>query len=459
MTQASSNGDGAKITDWGRIESAQVSRIVSVRSEDQLAQTVADAARCGSSVSVRGIAHSAGGQSFCPRAVVLDMRQFNKVLGLDTAACTIRVQSGATWGDITPLLESHGLSVTTKQEFDTFTIGGSLAANVHGKSVDYGPLIEAVDSFRLVKPDGIIISVSPSENAELFSGVLGGFGMLGPIVDATLKLVRDRVVRKCEIARMNLSELCRSYIQRIQAGGNCPPVCYGFLTPDCTRGFYVTYEYVESDGDWRPKGDALQRDEVKPLIFDVFIELQRRSSWVRNRSLDIMWMTGGGAEETLRSRRLLLWDRPPRVFQGMLLQKYFVPKDCFVDFARSAGRIFDKYPDLALAANHFRWVPGSAKALLAAAPEDSICMIPCYLARKGDARWTERLRNATHELLNAALELGGRQYLAFDIFANCEQFRRGYKRSPEFLALKRRHDPDVRFSSMLYEKFGRAAST
>jgi FAD/FMN-containing dehydrogenase len=75
------------------------------------------------------------------------------------------------------------LAITTKQEFDIFTVGGSVAANVHGKSVDYGPLIESIQTLRLLRADGEIVSVSRAENADLFRAVIGGYGLFGVVVD------------------------------------------------------------------------------------------------------------------------------------------------------------------------------------------------------------------------------------------------------------------------------------
>jgi decaprenylphospho-beta-D-ribofuranose 2-oxidase len=441
---------GPAITDWGRLQSARVRQVANPQTEEQLVELVRNAARTGAPLSIRGVAHSAGGQSFAPDSVVIEMRGLARVLAIDEAARTIRVQAGASWGDITPLLESRGLAVTTKQEFDTFTIGGSIAANVHGKSVDYGPLIESVQSLRLLKADGQLVNISRQENAELFPAVIGGYGLLGAVVDVTLNLVRDRPVRKAEVVLNDVTDLCRSYDQRVQPGDNRPALCYGFLDRACEQGFYVTYAYA--DGAPRDLGD-LKRAETPSVLFDLFVWMQRHFSFVQRRSFGLMWMGSGSPETTLRSRRLLLWDRPPHAFDKMLLQKYFIPKDRFCEFAQLAGRIFSKYPDLLLLTNHFRFVPGNSEALLSFAPQDSICMIPCYLADQGTSGWVARLTAATNELVEAALSLNGRHYLAFDILATPEQVRRAYPRFGPFLELKRLNDPAALFRSMLYDKY------
>src|SRR5262245_24464372 len=139
-----------RITDWGRMVSADVLEIASPTTEEQLQQLVRRAAKEDLKLSVRGIGHSAGGQSFRSGGIMVDMRACNRVLKLDAAQREVRVQTGASWQDLTRILEPHRLAITTKQEFDTFTVGGSVAANVHGKTIDQGPLIESIREFRLL---------------------------------------------------------------------------------------------------------------------------------------------------------------------------------------------------------------------------------------------------------------------------------------------------------------------
>jgi decaprenylphospho-beta-D-ribofuranose 2-oxidase len=454
MAENSAAAAAQSITDWGRMQHATVRSVVRPASEAELRDVVRSAAASRLKVSQRGIGHSAGGQSFCPDGIMIDMRGLDRILELAPDRRTVRVQTGASWAILTKALEPLGLAVTTKQEFDTFTIGGSIAANVHGKSIDYGPLIDAIESFRLVRPDGDILTVSRESDAELFRAAIGGHGLFGPMVDVTLRLVPDRLVEKSEIVFMNLEPLLASYVERIDRDRKSVPLCYGFLDPACERGFYLTYTYSAQ----QPAGnlDKYPRDEMKPILFDLFVLLQRTFSFVRRRALHVLWTGSDHPELTLRSRRLLLWDKAPSAFQNVLLQKYFVPAPKFAAFLKKAGAIFTRYQDdLPVMANHFRFVPASSESLMAFAPEDSICLIPFYLAKKDDKAWQGKLERATGELLDACLEYGGRYYLTFDIIASKDQFRRAYPQSSEFFALKRKYDPDEMFSSVFYQKYAR----
>ncbi|MDH3282175.1 MAG: FAD-binding oxidoreductase [Gammaproteobacteria bacterium] len=437
-----------RVTDWGRLHRVHVNRIVTPKTEETLRDVVGRAHAEGLKVALRGSGHSAGGQSLCENGVMVDMRSLNRLLEVNEAERTATVQAGADWAVMTRALEPLRLAVATKQEFDTFTIGGSIACNVHGKTIDYGPLIETTESFRLLNAQGDIINVSRTENAELFPAVIGGYGLFGVVIDATFKLVTDRVVEKTEVVHMNTEPLIANYIERIKRG---PALCYGFLNEDCSRGYYVTYDAIDDPGLGLSE---LKRDELSPRLFNKFIALQRHSRTLRERAFHFMWAGSNKPEITLESRRLLLWDKGPRAFDDMLLQKYFVPTDNFTAFLAEIGPLFARYGSaLPLLTNHFRYVPGNDESLLAFAPQRAICLIPCYLARKGDAGWYKKLTEATEQLIDIVLKYGGTYYLTFDSIPTRSQFQAAYPKHNEFFALKRKHDPDEQFSSLFYEKY------
>ena len=64
---------------------------------------------------------------------------------------------------------------------DRLTIGGALAANVHGRGLKMKPFIADVESFVLVDARGDIRTCSRTENGELFRLAIGGYGLFGVI--------------------------------------------------------------------------------------------------------------------------------------------------------------------------------------------------------------------------------------------------------------------------------------
>lgn len=456
MSSALAGGRAAarNLSDWGRLESSLVYSVERPGSVDELSAVLADATGVGRSVALRGAAHSTGGQSYAAGATVIDLRRLDRVPALDRERCEIRVQAGADWAAVTRAAEPLRLGPTTKQEFECFTIGGSIAANAHGKSIDHGPLISGVRSLRVMGADGEVSEVSRDRDPELFRGVVGGYGLLGIIVDATLGLVPDPAVRNAKPVMMDVEELIESYVGALSHDRSRMPLCYGFMDPACKRGFYLAYSI---DDEASARGlDELRGHEPPVALFNAFVGVQRRSARARAAAIRATFAASRRPELTLRSRRLLLWEQPPRGLAGSVLQKYVVPVERFASFVRAAREVLESHRRrLPVMTPHFRFVPGDDEAMLPLSPSDGICFILSHLARPGDEDWRRSFADASSALVDAALAEGGRHYLTFDRTASRAQLLRGYPAWDRFVSLKRARDPGRLFTSSFFEAYER----
>ena len=166
-------------------------------------------------IAIGGGRYSMGGQTAAPGALQIDMRRFDRILALDTAARTITVQAGARWRRVQEAIDPLDLSVQIMQTYANFTVGGSVSVNVHGRYVGQGPLVRSIRSLRVVLADGTLAEASRTENPELFAGVVGGYGGLGVITDVTLDLVPNvRVQRRHEV--MPIGEYARYFTDTVR---------------------------------------------------------------------------------------------------------------------------------------------------------------------------------------------------------------------------------------------------
>src|SRR3989449_4766317 len=133
-----------------------------------------------------------GGQIATEGSLFLDMRGMKRVVAFSPENRTITVEPGITWRPIQELIDPHGLSVKIMQSYASFTVGGSLSVNVHGRYVGHGPLIGSVRSIKVVLADGQLVQASPSENAELFYGSIGGHRGPRVILGTTPQLTEDQ---------------------------------------------------------------------------------------------------------------------------------------------------------------------------------------------------------------------------------------------------------------------------
>lgn len=106
---------------------------------------------------------------------LIDISEFNNIIGYDDAERTITVQSGIILGDMLEAIEAKGWCIPCLPDINTITIGGALATGTHGTS---GKLLsEYMTSCRLVLADGSIKEVNAQD--ELMDAVRVSLGVLG----------------------------------------------------------------------------------------------------------------------------------------------------------------------------------------------------------------------------------------------------------------------------------------
>jgi decaprenylphospho-beta-D-ribofuranose 2-oxidase len=113
----------------------------------------------------------------------------NRMHAFDPATGRLTVEAGVMIADILATFASRGFFLKVVPGTKFVTVGGAIAADIHGKNHHRdGGFGNILESFRLVLPGGETITCSRSENAELFQATLGGMGLTGVILDATIHL-------------------------------------------------------------------------------------------------------------------------------------------------------------------------------------------------------------------------------------------------------------------------------
>jgi decaprenylphospho-beta-D-ribofuranose 2-oxidase len=138
------------------------------------------------------------------------------LLEFDSANGLLRAQAGCTLDKIIGYILPRGffLPVTPGTKFPT--LGGCLAADVHGKNHhSEGSIAAFVVDIDLVLADGGQITCSRTEHADVFWATLGGMGLTGLIYAATLRLkkISSAYMRTRTIKTQNFDELCQVFEQ------------------------------------------------------------------------------------------------------------------------------------------------------------------------------------------------------------------------------------------------------
>lgn len=155
--------------------------------ETDVARAVLFAREHAMRIAVRGGGHNAGGLGVWDDALVVDLSGMRAV-HLDRSDGTVRVQGGATWGDVDHVTVPQGRAVPSGLVSTTgvggLTLGGGIGylARRHGLTVDN--LVEA----QVVLADGSSVTASEDEHPDLFWALRGGGGNFGVVTSFLFRL-------------------------------------------------------------------------------------------------------------------------------------------------------------------------------------------------------------------------------------------------------------------------------
>ncbi|MDR7087094.1 decaprenylphospho-beta-D-ribofuranose 2-oxidase [Aeromicrobium panaciterrae] len=138
----------------------------------------------------RGLGRSYGDPAQNAGGTVLDLTDWDTILDVDTAAPNVRVQAGISLDRLLRALLPLGLWLPVVPGTRQVTVGGAIAADVHGKNhhVD-GSFGNHVSEFDILLASGDIVTAAPDgDNAELFWATVGGMGLTGVVLEATIQL-------------------------------------------------------------------------------------------------------------------------------------------------------------------------------------------------------------------------------------------------------------------------------
>lgn len=201
-----------KISDWGNYPVIEA-EVGGFDSEGQLRTQLE---RPGAVIAF-GNGRSYGDASL--QSTILLTRRFNKFLSFDEASGTLSCQSGVLLSEILDVFVPRGWFLPVTPGTKLITVGGAIAADVHGKNhhVD-GSFGRHILSMDVMRNDGSVITCSSMENAEFFKITVGGMGLTGMILNATfrLKKIETAYIREETVRAANLDEIMDGF----EASGN-----------------------------------------------------------------------------------------------------------------------------------------------------------------------------------------------------------------------------------------------
>lgn len=172
-----------KLSGWGRYPVLQA-RVQAPRSLAALQELV----RSEPTLIARGNGRAYGDSAINP-AATLETRHLNHMLAFDPGTGQLIAESGVLLGDMITSFLRRGWFPMVTPGTKFVTLGGAIAADVHGKNHHkHGSFRTCVDWIDVMDANGTIKRCSRSENPVLFEHTLGGMGLTGIITRAACRL-------------------------------------------------------------------------------------------------------------------------------------------------------------------------------------------------------------------------------------------------------------------------------
>lgn len=428
----------------------------------------------GMTVCARGAGRNYGDLALNDGQCVLDMSLMNRVLGFDEENRQITVEAGTRLIDIYREVHYKLLTLPASPTESHSSVAGAICANVNGKDAwRRGSFAHQIVSMKLLLASGEILEIDRSH--ELFNAVVGGIGLLGVILEATLQLqpIPSPFVEIDRIPAANVDELLEkmagveqtydavvvwvdAYAGGRRTGRSVIHAAKWVERDDseAEREVYLEEGYQRLENH-RRFGLALH-EKLGPIL-SLLLHVQRPLVYLFNRlyyaASCVTYRTGlsSNSELFLRFSFEASFTVPPAHLvcgpRGYTVQLTFPRTSAREAMVELLGicRTSPSPPVTTILRAHKK-----DEGLLSFSEDGYSLNFEFHPKKRNEAA----SREAVDRLIEATIRYGGKIHLAKDQVLRPEQFYRVYPRYQELLEIKQQVDPEGLFTSDLARRVG-----
>ena len=448
-----------------RLNPTRVHEVHQPQTTSDVVRIVKDAARRGRAVSISGGRHAMGGQQFGEDTVHISMTEMTDVLAFDKERGIVTVEAGIQWPELMDELaerqkgDTPTWGIIQKQTgADKLTIGGALSANAHGRGTAFKPIIQDIEAFTLVNADGEQVRCSREENSELFSLVIGGYGLFGVITEVDLRLQRRHKLRRV-VELISVDDLPRKAGERLEDG-----FTYGdfqYKTDAAADDFMKTgvlsaYQPVHDDTPVPDDQRGLTPEQWYHLVHFAHADKAKAFETYSQHYLatdgQVYWSDAHQMSFYVEGYVEYLEKVMPDYPKGsLMISEVYVPRDRLTDFIEQI--ITDaREQKMNIVYGTMRLIERDDESFLAWAKKDYACIIFNLRVEHSDEGFA-RAQQQFQTLIDRALERDGSYFLTYHRWARRDQVLAAYPQFIDFLRLKLSYDPQQRFQSEWYRHY------
>ena len=420
----------ARWSNWAGDQRCEPAEIVAPATREQLAEVVGDAAARGLRVRASGSGHS-----FTPIAltdgVMIRGDRLDRLLSVDRAAGSVKVEAGIVLRDLNRRLDELGLAFENLGDIDRQTLAGAISTGTHGTGARLRSISAQIEAVELVLADGSSIEIGAEDPAALAAARIG-LGALGIVYAATI-----RVVPAFTLARVDSPRPLDETLARLDELNADADHFEFYVFPHTTTA--LCRETRRADGPPQPRSRAA-----------VYAREVALENWVgqlfalgaRRFPKQIPRLSRAAAAGTGRATKV---DRSFRVFASerrikFTEMEYGIPREHAAEAVRRVLHLAARPEHRVAFPIEVRFAAGDDLALSAAHARD-VCYVAVHQDRKLD--WEPYFRG-----VEAIMDsYGGRPHWGKRHFQTAETLAPRYPRWDSFQQVRARLDPDGVFSN------------
>jgi len=422
--------DRTSWTNWAGNQSCAPTAIRRPASEDELVAIVKEAAAAGTRVKCVGAGHSFTPIA-CTDGVLVDLSGYQRVLGHDPEARTVTAQAGITLSRLCDELDLRGLALENMGDIAYQSIAGATATATHGTGWHFGNISSRIVGLRLIASDGSIVVATPEENPEVLAAARVGVGALGIVSTVTIEAVKAFRLHAIE-EPMRVDEVLSDFDGFMSSADHVE----FYWVPH--TGWALTKRNRRTDEPAAPRGRVkeLKDDLILPnLAFGALCRIgRRRPSWIP-RMAKVLPSTGR-LEYTDRSDRVFTSPRKVRFYE----MEYAIPRDAVPEALNRVRALVDESGiQLSFPVEVRVVAPDDIPLSTAQGRATGYIAVHVYQGTPYDAYF-----QGVEQIMDT---YGGRPHWGKMRFQGHETLADRYPRWDDFQAVRRRLDPDGRFTN------------
>ncbi len=403
--------------------------------EAELVGLVKTAAAAGHRVKVVGAGHSFTDIA-CTDGYLLHLDNYGRVLSVDPDAKTVTVQAGIPLTELNDELVQRNLAVPNLGDIAYQSVAGAVSTSTHGTGAKIGGLATQVVGLELITADGSVVVANQEEEPDVFAAARVGLGALGILSTVTLQCVPSFNLHAIE-EPMRLDSVLANLDEHVDGNDH-----FEFFWVPHT-GWAITKRNNRTD---RPEGGrsrakfAFEKILMENIAFGAVCRLGRmRPAWIPRLARALP--STGGSEYVERSYNVFASPR----WVHFVEMEYSIPRAACAEALGRLRRFLDGSGLTISFPVEVRFTAADDIPLSTATERES-----CYTA-------VHVYRGMPYEQYFRGVEaimdsLGGRPHWGKMHYQTAATLAPKYPQWERFQSVRRRLDPDGRFSNPYLER-------